>query len=306
MVTGPSDSRTALRATRRFMHLDVFAPRAGAGNPLAVVLDAEGLDADAMQRIAAWTNVVETTFVLPPTTPDAGYRVRIFTPTCELAFAGHPSVGTAHAVLAAGLAEPRVDDRGHRSLVQECGAGLLPVRVEGCGSSQALFVQAPPARVLARVGADDARLRALLGGRLSSGGGALIDGGRRWWVDELVDEAALRGWAADFRGIAALSSPHDAMGPAVFARSTGGDYGLVVRALMPVGGGYEDPASGAANAALAGYLHASGQAAGLGQRYVVSQGREVGRDARLELVHDDGRIWVGGQTRTVVDGRLRW
>ena len=95
--------------TRRFMHLDVFAPRAGAGNPLAVVLDAEGLDTDAMQRIAAWTNVIETTFVLPPTTPEASSRVRIFTPRRELAFAGHPSVGTAHAVLAAGLAAPRPD-----------------------------------------------------------------------------------------------------------------------------------------------------------------------------------------------------
>jgi PhzF family phenazine biosynthesis protein len=292
--------------TRRFLHLDVFAPRAGAGNPLAVVLDAEGLDTDAMQRIAAWTNVIETTFVLPPTTPDASYRVRIFTPRRELAFAGHPSVGTAHAVLAAGLALPRVVADGTRQLVQECGAGLLPVRVEGDGPTQALFVQAPATQVLARRDGEDAGLRALLGERLSTAGAALIDSGRRWWAAELVDEAAVRGWTPDFDGIADLASPDEAMGLAVFARCTGADHGLVVRALMPFHGHYEDPASGAANAALAGYLHATGQARELGDRYIVSQGREVGRDARLSLVREGGRIWVGGTTQTVVAGSLRW
>ena len=292
--------------TRRFLHLDVFAPRAGAGNPLAVVLDADGLDTEAMQRIAAWTNVIETTFVLPPTTPEASYRVRIFTPRRELAFAGHPSVGTAHAVLAAGLAAPRDAEGGARQLVQECGAGLLPVRVEDHGAAQALFVQAPATQVLARRSGADPGLQALLGTRLSTAGAALIDSGRRWWAAELVDEAAVRGWAPDFDGIAALASPHDAMGLAVFARCPGKDYGLVVRALMPFHGHYEDPASGAANAALAGYLHATGQADGLGERYVVSQGREVGRDARLALVHEAGRVWVGGATQTVVSGRLRW
>lgn len=292
--------------TRRFMHLDVFAPRSGAGNPLAVVLDADGLDTDAMQRIAAWTNVIETTFVLPPTTPEASYRVRIFTPRRELAFAGHPSVGTAHAVLAAGLATPRDTADGRRQLVQECGAGLLPVSVEGDGATRALFVQAPATQVLARRDGNDARLRALLGARLSNAGAALIDSGRRWWAAELVDEAAVRSWAADFDGIAALASPDEAMGLAVFARCAGSDYGLVVRALMPFHGHYEDPASGAANAALAGYLHATGQAGELGDRYVVSQGREVGRDARLTLVRDGGRIWVGGSTQTVMAGVLRW
>lgn len=306
MVIAPAASAALLRRPRRFLHLDVFAPRAGTGNPLAVVLDAEGLDTDAMQRIAAWTNVIETTFVLPPSTPEASYRVRIFTPRRELAFAGHPSVGTAHAVLAAGLASPRKTADGSLQLVQECGAGLLPVRVEGEGSARALFVQAPPTQVLGRRTGDDGALRALLGGRLSDAGAALIDSGRRWWAAELIDEAAVRTWVPDFDGIAALASPHEAMGLAVFARCTGSDYGLVVRALMPFHGQYEDPASGAANAALAGYLHSTGQAGGLGARYVVSQGREVGRDARLTLIVEDGRIWVGGATQTVLDGVLRW
>ena len=306
MVSTPTGSARAPRAARRFLHLDVFAPRAGAGNPLAVVLDAEGLDDATMQRIAAWTNVIETTFVLPPTTPEASYRVRIFTPRRELAFAGHPSVGTAHAVLAAGLATAREAADGTRQLVQECGAGLLPVRVEGDGPAQALFVQAPETKVLARRDGEDATLRALLGARLADTGGALIDSGRRWWAAELVDEAAVRTWAPDFGGIAALASPDEAMGLAVFTRCRSADYGLVVRALMPFHGHYEDPASGAANAALAGYLHATGQAGDLGERYVVSQGREVGRDARLILQRERGRIWVGGATQTVVEGALRW
>jgi PhzF family phenazine biosynthesis protein len=180
------------------------------------------------------------------------------------------------------------------------------VRVEGEGTGRALFVQAPATQVLARRGGDDAGLRALLGDRLAPAGGALIDSGRRWWAAELVDEAAVRTWVPDFPGIAALAAPGEAMGLAVFARCPGREAGLVVRALMPFHGHYEDPASGAANAALAGYLHATGQAGGLGDRYVVSQGREVGRDARLVLRHEDGRIWVGGQTQTVVDGTLRW
>lgn len=287
------------------MHLDVFAPRAGAGNPLAVVLDADGLDAAEMQRIAAWTNVIETTFVLPPTTSDASYRVRIFTPKKELAFAGHPSVGTAHAVLASGLARPQQATDGTQQLIQECGAGLLPVRVEGDGITQRLFVQAPETRVLARRPATAHTLSELLGDRLSAAGGALIESGRRWWVAELRDEAAVRKWHPDFAGIARLAVPDEAMGLAVFARCQTADYGLVVRALIPTGH-YEDPASGAANAALAGYLHTTGQAADLGPRYVVSQGREVGRDARLELLRESGRIWVGGHTQTVVDGLLRW
>ena len=126
---------------RSFAQLDVFADRPGTGNPLAVVLDGQGLDTAAMQAFANWTNLSETTFVLPPSDPSASYRVRIFTPRQELPFAGHPSVGTAHAVLEAGLARA-VDGR----LVQECGAGLLPLQVQGEGSTRRIAVRAPRGR----------------------------------------------------------------------------------------------------------------------------------------------------------------
>jgi hypothetical protein len=135
-TTGPQ--HTPRMTKRNFLQLDVFASAPGRGNPLAVVLDAADLDSAVMQTIAAWLNLSETTFVLPTTQPGADYRLRIFTPGQELPFAGHPSVGTAHAMIERGLVTPR-DGR----LVQECGAGLLPIRVDGEGRQRRLHVRAP-------------------------------------------------------------------------------------------------------------------------------------------------------------------
>jgi PhzF family phenazine biosynthesis protein len=128
----------------RFVQVDVFTGRALAGNPVAVVLGADHLDDAVMQRLAAWTNLSETTFVLRPTAAGADYRLRIFTPRSELPFAGHPTVGSAHAVLEAGLV-PADATR----LVQECRAGLLPLRVERDGSARRIFVRVPEARSVA-------------------------------------------------------------------------------------------------------------------------------------------------------------
>src|SRR5512142_2179643 len=131
-----------MRKPRRFAQLDVFAHRPGTGNALAVVLDAEGWDTAAMQAFAHWTNLSETTFLLPPTQPGASYRLRIFTPRQELPFAGHPSVGSAHAAIEAGWATPH-----EGRLVQECAAGILPIRIEESGGTRRLFVRAPASRV---------------------------------------------------------------------------------------------------------------------------------------------------------------
>src|SRR5688572_33010002 len=147
--------------SRSFVQLDVFAAKPGDGNPLAVVLDAEGMDDTTMQAIARWTRLPETTFVLPPSTPEASYRLRIFSPRREVPFAGHPSIGSAHAVLEAGLATPR---DGH--LVQECAVGLLPISVEGSGRERRLSVRAPRARVLEVGQPDDRRLGAALKGHV--------------------------------------------------------------------------------------------------------------------------------------------
>jgi PhzF family phenazine biosynthesis protein len=288
---------------RQFVQLDVFAAKPGDGNPLAVVLDAAGLDDDAMQAIARWTRLPETTFVLPPTTAEASYRLRIFSPRREVPFAGHPSIGSAHAVLEAGLATPR-----DGQLVQECAVGLLPVCVEGEGRERRLAVRAPRARVLEVGQEDDKRLGAALKGHVPGAlPPVLMDGGRRWWLAELVDEASVRSMLPRWDAVSALARGHDAMSLCVFARCAGRDYDLVVRALVGQPAQVEDAASGAANATLAAYLFESGALPHANGRYTVSQGREVGHDARLELrVDANGEVWSGGQVQTVVRGELDW
>lgn len=288
---------------RRFLQVDVFAPRPGAGNPLAVVFDAADLDLAQMQAIAAWTNLAETTFVLPPTTPDADYRVRIFTTQKEIAFAGHPSIGTAHAVLATGLATPR-----DGLLMQECQAGLLPVRVSVVDGKQSLSVRVPRSKIVVDDGAPtvlDKIVPATLRGALKP---TLVEGGRRWWLAELQDEAAVRSFQSDRKAILALARDSNSLGLCVFARTASpGDAGLVVRAF-PLGVGIdEDPASGAANAAIAAFLDEADALGALGKRYLVSQGREIGRDASLELrIDEQHEVWVGGESQALIDGEMRW
>jgi PhzF family phenazine biosynthesis protein len=213
-------------AKRNFLQLDVFASAPGRGNPLAVVLDAAGLDSVAMQAIAAWLNLSETTFVLPPTQADADYRLRIFTPRQELPFAGHPSVGTAHAVIERGVVAAR-DGR----LVQECGAGLLPIRVEGEGRQRRLHVRAP--RGTERTADPTLILPSLRTARLGALRPVVIDNGPRWWCIELADEAAVRTLAPDLDAMARGSRATGAVGVAVFARCTGRPHALVVRAFVP-------------------------------------------------------------------------
>jgi PhzF family phenazine biosynthesis protein len=289
--------------SRRYVQLDVFADRPGAGNPLAVVLDGEGLNDDAMQAIARWTRLPETTFVFPATSADASYRLRIFSPRREVPFAGHPSVGTAHAVLEAGLAEPR-----DGVLIQEGMAGLLPLRVDGEGRFRTLAVRTPKARVMEVVDAADPRLLdALRGLPLGALPPALMDGGRRWWLVELADEASLRSATPDWAAISRLAQDTGSMGLCVFARSLDPIYYLAVRAWVGAPTHFEDAASGAANATLAAWLASQDALPGDSGFYRVSQGREVGHDAIIELrVDTAGEVWSGGRVCTVVRGTIDW
>ena len=283
---------------RDFLQLDVFASARGCGNPLAVVFDADGLDPPAMQAIASWLNLSETTFVLPPTQAGADYRLRIFTPRQELPFAGHPSIGTAHAVLERGMVMPH-----EGRLVQECAAGLLPLRVEGEGSQRRLHVRAP--RATERVGDRASVLASLPGVRLGQLRPALIDNGPRWWCIELVDEAAVRALAPDLETMARASVASGAVGVAVFARCRDRPFELVVRAFVPADGIPEDPVTGSANAAIAAWMNENDALPAL--RYLSSQGREVGRDGIVECAVDpDGEVWIGGQTQTVIKGAFSW
>lgn len=290
---------------RRYVQLDVFADRPGAGNPLAVVLDAEGLDDDAMQAIARWTRLPETTFVFPPTTAQASYALRIFSPRREVPFAGHPSVGTAHVVLDAGLAAPR-----DGLLVQEGIAGLLPLRVEGEGAARSIAVRTPRAHVMQTCEGDvPAELAAAING-LPAGAlpPALMDGGRRWWLAHVRDETTLRNATPDWTAISALARATESMGVCAYAYAdSGNDYDLVVRAFVGAPAVFEDAASGAANATLAAWLASRQALPGGRASYTVSQGREVGHDARLRLTVDTaGDVWSGGHVRSVVRGQLDW
>ncbi|MDH5835482.1 PhzF family phenazine biosynthesis protein [Luteimonas kalidii] len=288
---------------RRYLQLDVFADRPGVGNPLAVVLDAEGLDDAAMQAIARWTRLPETTFVFAPSSPDASYGIRMFSPRREVPFAGHPSVGTAHAVLEAGLAAPQ-----DGLLVQDGVAGRLPLRVDGDGPSRTIAVRTPRARIVEVADPGHALVADALGalprGALPP---ALVDGGRRWWLAEIADESALRAAEPRWDAVERLAVDTGSMGLCVFARSGDADYQLAVRAWVGATGRFEDAASGAANATLAAWLADRDSLPGTGGRYRISQGREVGFDARIELQVDaDGDVWSGGRVQTVVEGTIDW
>lgn len=291
------------RRLRSYVQADVFADRPGAGNPLAVVLDAEGLSDDDMQAIARWTRLPETTFVLPAIDDDPSYRLRIFSPRREVPFAGHPSVGTAHAVLEAGLAAPC---DGY--LVQDGIAGKLPLRVQGEGVNRTIAVRTPRASLVEAASADDPRLvDALAGLPLGELPPALMDGGRRWWLVELADEAQLRAATPNWPAISALAEATGSMGVCVFARSNDPVYYLAVRAWVGAPAQFEDAASGAANATLAAWLALRDALPGDGGFYRISQGREVGHDAIIELTVDaDGDVWSGGRVTSVVRGELDW
>jgi PhzF family phenazine biosynthesis protein len=286
----------------RFKQVDVFTGKPFAGNPVAVVLDADGLDDTTMQRIANWTNLSETTFVLKPTQAGADYRVRIFTPRTELPFAGHPTLGTAHAVLDAGLATPR-----EGRLVQECGAGLVNLSVSGSGRDQVLTLELPPAAARDLAAADVRELAAVLGAPVEGAPAPrIIDVGPRWIVARLHDAAAVSALRPDLAAMAALETRLDATGVTVLGLyPSGGPAAIEVRSFAPSGGIPEDPVCGSGNGCVAVFARDGGLLEALGRRYVASQGRQVGRAGRVQVEIDGhGIVRLGGQCVTCVDGTL--
>lgn len=287
---------------RRYLQLDVFANRPGAGNPLGVVFDAADLDSASMQAYAAWANLSETIFFVPPSATDADYHIRIFTPRQELSFAGHPSVGAAWAALEAGLAHTSADGK----LLQECAAGLLPVRTEQRDAFRVMHVRTPRARPMP-IGKEhqlllDAALQDLTLGNLAP---ALWNNGPNFWLVELPDALAVRTLVPRLPAIASLCLASGAVGLAVFGRAQEHDHDLAVRVFCPADGIPEDPVTGAANASIAARMHAAGILPGSNGSYVASQGRELGRDGRVEVKVDaDGEVWIGGQVQAVIRGSV--
>lgn len=282
---------------RRFLQVDVFGSSPGRGNPVAVVADAEGLSDEQMRAFAVWTNLSETTFLLPPTDPAADYRVRIFTPGEELPFAGHPTLGTAHAWRELGGLSRGGGARTGRAgkIVQECGAGLVSVAESG----ERLAFAAPP---LTRSGAVSAADRAELVAGLRVDPSAVlgvewIDNGPGWVGVRLDSARRVLALEPDF---ARLARGDWRVG--VIGAHDGGDAAFEVRAFVASLGVPEDPVTGSLNAGLAQWLIGSGAAPA---SYVAAQGNAVGRDGRVFIDAEGDDIWVGGATTTIIRGTVR-
>lgn len=286
--------------TYPFKQVDVFSGRHFRGNPVAVVLNAESIACAEMQRIANWTNLSETTFFLPPTVPDADYRLRIFTPQAEMPFAGHPTIGSAHAALEAGIHAPK----GGR-LRQECGIGIIELTVEGEGDDRLIFFQAEP-RIVYSFEESAEALSAALGAEISLDPFPMsVDVGAVWIICRL-DESTVKNLKPDMAAVARLSDDFNVTGIAVFA--LGGEDGADVRlrAFAPWHGVPEDPVTGSANACLGRYFSETGLVEKIGREYIASQGTEMGREGRAHVrVSEDGyRVQVGGRAVTTVDGTI--
>ena len=287
--------------TFSYKQVDVFTTRAGMGNPVGVVMAAENLDAAEMQRLARWTNLSETTFVLPATTPEADYRLRIFSPAHELPFAGHPTVGSAHAALEAGL----VSGPEFR---QECGAGILPLTATDTPAGRRISVVAPEAKFEREFGEHADAIAAALGMPIiSDPPPAAMTNGPVWLFVQLAEEDAVIALEPDMAAVARLSRDHGLSGIAAFALVDGAGPRVHIRCFAPPVGVYEDPVTGSANAALPAYFARAGRLRTLGGDYVVSQGTELGRDGRVfvRVLDDRGRAEIGGHALTVIDGALR-
>jgi PhzF family phenazine biosynthesis protein len=275
----------------RFSQVDVFSSEPLLGNPVAVVHDADGVTEEQMAAFARWTNLSETTFLLSPTVPGADYRLRIWTPGGELPFAGHPTLGSAHAWLEAG-GVPATD----AMVVQECGAGLVQVRRDITDGTSRLAFAAPP---LTRSGpvdeADLARIADVLGveraGLLDA---AWIDNGPGWVGVVLRDADAVLALDPDFGLFGDLKVG------VVGECTDDGPAAIEVRAFCPGYGMPEDPVTGSLNAGVGQWLAGSR----LPASYVASQGTALGRRGRVHVRTVDGQIWVGGDTRTTITGSV--
>ena len=275
-------------STHQFTQVDVFTDTALRGNPLAVVHDAQGLSDAQMAAFARWTNLSETAFLLPPTDPAADYRVRIFTPQRELPFAGHPTLGSCHAWLAAGGVPQAADE-----VLQQCAAGLIRVR----RSATRLAFAAPPCL---RSGPLDDELLARIVGALGLRRSDVLD---HQWVDNGPGWSAIR--LASAQAVLALRPDWAALQGiklgVIGAHAAGGDAQFEVRALIGEGSGYEDPVTGSLNASLAQWLIGSGVAPA---SYVAAQGARLDRSGRVFVERVDGQVWVGGHSVSCVCGEL--
>ncbi|MGM3175312.1 PhzF family phenazine biosynthesis protein [Dickeya lacustris] len=287
---------------RRFKQVDVFSQQACKGNPLAVILDADGLDDEAMQAIARWTNLSETTFVLTPDDPQADYRVRIFTPAQELPFAGHPTLGTAHALLEAGLV-PHVPHQ----LIQQCGIGLVPIARHDNGQ---LAFRAPDALL----SMPDIGQPGLTGDAIGSHFHhtahpvVRVDMGIRWLTVPMQSAQACLQATPDSTLLQQLLEKTQCDGVALYGpHESHHELDYEVRAFFIAGETLvEDPVTGSANACIARVLQHQPlpECASPLLGYLVRQGTMLYRDGRISVTYVDGYPWIGGHSNTLINGHI--
>ncbi|RKT99054.1 phenazine biosynthesis protein PhzF [Burkholderia sp. Nafp2/4-1b] len=284
-----------------FKQVDVFTNVRFKGNPVAVVLRADGLTSEQMQQIANWTNLSETTFVIPKSNVDADYRVRIFTPGGELPFAGHPTIGTAHALLEAGMIEAR-----DGNLVQECGAGLIKLKVTHEDGERWISFDLPAPAVAPLDDTQRTELEAILGTPLKPEfNPCLIDVGARWIVAQLPDARAVLSTQPDLSRMKVQDINAKATGVVIFGEYESPDRARIeVRAFAPAVGVSEDPVCGSGNGSVGVFIRHTGQAAHFGSEFLSSQGAKVGRAGLLRLAVSENSIRVGGVAVTCIDGLL--
>jgi PhzF family phenazine biosynthesis protein len=270
---------------RRFRQVDVFTTVPYQGNPVAVILDGDGLTTEQMQTIARWTNLSETTFVCKPAQPEADYRLRIFCPASEMRFAGHPTIGSAHALLSSGFVPKRAG-----VLVQECGVGLVQLKTGDGGIRIALpAAQFKPVEEEVRRAVEQALGAPLLEAPV------VVDLGVAWLTGQVPSGELLRSLRPDMEQIAAAAQRAGANGVNIFGQD--GET-IEVRSFAPHEGTPEDPVCGSGNGAVAYYLRERRGAVD----YRARQGRCIGRDGHIDIAYDGGTIWLGGQAVNCIEG----
>ncbi len=284
-----------------FKIVDVFTTTPYKGNPVAVLLDATGLGTDDMARIANWINLSETTFVTPATTAGADYSVRIFTPAAELPFAGHPTIGTAHALMEAGIIQPR-----NATLVQQCAAGLIHLNLTEVDGHQWLSFGLPEPKFEPLDDEQLAQLQATVGTRWDRHSPpCLVDVGARWVVVQLPNAKAVLDTVPDLARMAQQDRKGHRTGVVIFGPQEPGAASCIeVRAFAPAHGVNEDPVCGSGNGCVAAYIRHTGQVGEFGSDFLSSQGQIVGRAGTLRLSISDAGIQVAGNAVTCAEGFL--
>ena len=297
------DIRGVIPLNVAFKQVDVFTATRFKGNPVAVVLRGESLTTEQMQQIASWTNLSETTFVLPPTTPDADYRVRIFTPKAELSFAGHPTIGTAHALLEAGHITPN-----DGVILQECDAGLIRLLVsKAADGTQSISFELPRPKFSALKGDEVLELEAILGSAFSSVSiPHLVDTGPRWVVAQLPTAQAVLKARPDLQRLKAHDAKTGNTGLVIFGPyEAGSPTGIELRAFAPAHGIDEDPVCGSGNGSVGAFIVKSNQTGRFGMKFLSSQGAVVGRSGLIQLdLSKEESVQVGGNAVTCIDGTI--